>query len=42
MLPPRSNENDISVTYRDGILTIAVGLRQAAHATKLIRVSSRT
>jgi HSP20 family protein len=33
-LPPGSNERDLDVTYSDGILTVSVGLPQAAPAEK--------
>ena len=33
-LPPGSNERDLDVSYRDGILTVSVGLPQAAPAEK--------
>ncbi len=39
-LPPGSNEQDINVTYRDGILIVSVGLAQAEPAQKHIHVSS--
>lgn len=41
-LPPGSNEQDISVNYLDGILTVSMGLAQAAPDEKRIHVSSGT
>jgi hypothetical protein len=35
-----ADEDDVSVTYGDGILTVSVGISQARHAEKRIHVES--
>ena len=39
-IPPGTDEDDVSVTYGDGILTVSVGISQARPAEKRIHVES--
>lgn len=38
VLPPGADDNDVSVTYREGILTVSVGFSQAEPAEHRINV----